>query len=167
MFSLAEFEAKINDALERNAMLESELDEKGELAETVQRLRDESRDLRQELAVRQKKEYNFISSPLASSNEQQTEHAVPNHNSSIKNLNDSQTASASNEMTNNENNQQQQTPQISLKASTRHMALSYVGDVLRKITSMESKLLASRNFVIKEPNKDRRSFGSAFENTNM
>ena len=33
---------------------------------------------------------------------------------------------------------------------------------------MESKLLASRNFVIKEPNKDRRSLAlSAFENTNM
>jgi hypothetical protein len=50
MFSLAEFEAKINEALERNAILESDLDE---LAETVQRLRDESRDLRQELAVSQ------------------------------------------------------------------------------------------------------------------
>jgi hypothetical protein len=160
MFSLAEFEAKINEALERNAILESELDEKDELAETVQRLRDESRDLRQELAVRQKKEYSFISSPISSNEQQQT---VPNHNNSIKILNDSQTAAASSET----NNQQQQTPQLSLKSSTRNMALNYVGDVLRKITSMESKLLASRNFVIKEPNKERRSFGSAFENTNM
>lgn len=159
MFSLAEFEAKINEALERNAILESELDEKDELAETVQRLRDESRDLRQELAVRQKKEYNFISSPISSNEQQQT---VPNHNNSIKTFNDSQTAAAS-----SETNNQQQTPQLSLKSSTRNTALNYVGDVLRKITSMESKLLASRNFVIKEPNKDRRSFGSAFENTNM
>jgi nuclear distribution protein NudE len=55
MFSLGEFESKLNDALERNAILESELDEKDELAETVQRLRDEARDLKQELAVRQQK----------------------------------------------------------------------------------------------------------------
>jgi DNA repair exonuclease SbcCD ATPase subunit len=53
MFSLGEFETKLNEALERNAILESELDEKDELAETVQRLRDEARDLKQELAVRQ------------------------------------------------------------------------------------------------------------------
>jgi hypothetical protein len=56
MFSLAEFEAKINEALERNAILESELDGKDELAETVQRLKDEARDLQQELAVRQRKD---------------------------------------------------------------------------------------------------------------
>lgn len=55
MFSLGEFESKLNEALERNAILESELDEKDELAETVQRLRDEARDLKQELAVRQMK----------------------------------------------------------------------------------------------------------------
>lgn len=53
VFSLGEFETKLNEALERNAILESELDEKDELAETVQRLRDEARDLKQELAVRQ------------------------------------------------------------------------------------------------------------------
>lgn len=47
MFSLGEFESKLNEALERNAILESELDEKDELSETVQRLRDEARDLKQ------------------------------------------------------------------------------------------------------------------------
>ena len=51
MFSLGEFESKLNEALERNAILESELDEKDELAETVQRLRDEARDLKQGLFV--------------------------------------------------------------------------------------------------------------------
>ena len=49
MFSLGDFESKLNEALERNAILESELDEKDELAETVQRLRDEARDLKQGL----------------------------------------------------------------------------------------------------------------------
>ena len=52
MFSLDEFESKLENAVERNALLESELDEKNQLAETVQRLRDEARDLKQELAVR-------------------------------------------------------------------------------------------------------------------
>ncbi len=52
MFSLDEFESKLEHAVERNALLESELDEKNQLAETVQRLRDEARDLKQELAVR-------------------------------------------------------------------------------------------------------------------
>lgn len=52
MFSLGEFESKLNEALERNAILESELDEKDELAETVQRLRDEARDLKQGRFVR-------------------------------------------------------------------------------------------------------------------
>jgi hypothetical protein len=60
MFSLGEFETKLNEALERNAILESELDEKDELAETVQRLRDEARDLKQELAVRQHKHRDSI-----------------------------------------------------------------------------------------------------------
>jgi DNA repair exonuclease SbcCD ATPase subunit len=55
MFSLGEFEAKLNEALERNAILESELDERDQLAEAVQRLRDEARDLKQELAVRQQR----------------------------------------------------------------------------------------------------------------
>lgn len=55
MFSLGEFESKLNEALERNSILEMELDDKDELAETVQRLRDEARDLKQEIAVRQQK----------------------------------------------------------------------------------------------------------------
>ena len=61
MFSLGEFESKLNEALERNAILQIELDEKDELAEAVQRLRDEARDLKQELAVRQHKTQKDIS----------------------------------------------------------------------------------------------------------
>ncbi|UYV80014.1 NDEL1 [Cordylochernes scorpioides] len=41
------------EAIERNAFLESELDEKEALAVTVQRLKDEARDLRQELLIQQ------------------------------------------------------------------------------------------------------------------
>ena len=43
MQSLSDFEVRLNAALERNALLEGELDEKEALAVMVQRLKDESR----------------------------------------------------------------------------------------------------------------------------
>jgi len=49
--SLEDFEARMNAAIERNAFLESELDEKESLKMSVQRLKDETRDLRSELKV--------------------------------------------------------------------------------------------------------------------
>ncbi|CAG5903352.1 unnamed protein product [Menidia menidia] len=52
--SLETFEQRLNQAIERNAFLESELDEKESLLVSVQRLKDEARDLRQELAVRER-----------------------------------------------------------------------------------------------------------------
>ncbi|KAG7277290.1 hypothetical protein CRUP_036959 [Coryphaenoides rupestris] len=54
IMSLEDFEQRMNQVIERNAFLESELDEKENLLESVQRLKDEARDLRQELAVQQK-----------------------------------------------------------------------------------------------------------------
>ncbi|XP_055874901.1 nuclear distribution protein nudE-like 1-A isoform X2 [Biomphalaria glabrata] len=50
--SLEDFEQRLNQAIERNAFLESELDEKGALLETVQRLKDEARDLKSEIDIR-------------------------------------------------------------------------------------------------------------------
>merc|ERR1711997_1177802 len=49
--SLEDFEGRMNAAIERNAFLESELDEKENLKAAVQRLKDETRDLRSELKV--------------------------------------------------------------------------------------------------------------------
>lgn len=56
IMSLEDFEQRMNHVIERNAFLESELDEKESLLESVQRLKDEARDLRQELAVQQKQD---------------------------------------------------------------------------------------------------------------
>ncbi|KAJ0058621.1 hypothetical protein NL108_017992, partial [Boleophthalmus pectinirostris] len=56
IMSLEDFEQRMNHVIERNAFLESELDEKENLLESVQRLKDEARDLRQELAVQQKQD---------------------------------------------------------------------------------------------------------------
>lgn len=52
--SLDDFESRLNQEMERNALLEHELDEKDTLHAMVQRLKDETRDLRHELAVRPK-----------------------------------------------------------------------------------------------------------------
>ncbi|KAG8317429.1 Nuclear distribution protein nudE-like 1 [Homalodisca vitripennis] len=49
--SLEEFETKLNASIERNVLLESELDEKESLKVMVQRLKDEARDLKQEIQV--------------------------------------------------------------------------------------------------------------------
>ena len=49
--SLEEFEGSMNAAIERNAFLESELDEKENLAMAVYRLKEEARELRSELQV--------------------------------------------------------------------------------------------------------------------
>jgi len=49
--SLEDFESRMNIAIERNAFLESELDEKESLKSVVQRMKDETRDLRAELQI--------------------------------------------------------------------------------------------------------------------
>ena len=49
--SLGEFEGRLNSAIERNVLLENELEEKEQLVVTVQRLKDESKELKEELAI--------------------------------------------------------------------------------------------------------------------
>lgn len=52
--SVAAVEASLNLAIERNAILESEVDEKETLKIKLQRLVDEARDLKQELQVKER-----------------------------------------------------------------------------------------------------------------
>ncbi|GAB0196668.1 nuclear distribution protein nudE 1 [Grus japonensis] len=87
IMSLEDFEQRLNQAIERNAFLESELDEKENLLESVQRLKDEARGL----------EDSYGATPL--------------------------------------------TP------AARISALNIVGDLLRKVGALESKLASCRNFV--------------------
>ncbi|KAI5932950.1 Nuclear distribution protein nudE-like 1 [Manis javanica] len=54
--SLEESEQRLDEALERNAYLESELDEMESSLVSVQRLKDEVRELKQELAAREREE---------------------------------------------------------------------------------------------------------------
>lgn len=53
--SVNSFEMMLNQAYEKNALLESEVDEKEKLQIKLQRLMDEARDLKQELKVREQK----------------------------------------------------------------------------------------------------------------
>jgi len=52
--SIEDFEAKLDQAIERNVDLESELDERDSLKGMVQRLKEEARDLRYELQIAMK-----------------------------------------------------------------------------------------------------------------
>ncbi len=59
MASLEDLESRMNIAIERNAFLESELDEKECLKAVVQRMKDETRDLRAELHILAGKQRSF------------------------------------------------------------------------------------------------------------
>jgi DNA repair exonuclease SbcCD ATPase subunit len=71
--SLEDFEVRLNQAIERNAFLESELDEKENLVVCVQRLKDEARDLRHELAAHSKHEPELKSEKEAEAMEVETQ----------------------------------------------------------------------------------------------
>jgi len=202
MFSLSEFEAKINEALENNAILQSEMEAKDDLSETVQRLRDETRDLKQELSVRQKanqainlKHQMEAEAVINSINKMDTAATIadniksqPTSQPILKSENNQQNSSQStlNTILNELNLQQQQAQQQQLQQnkttlingmnefrniptnnsnnqqvsgmtpSVRISALNFVGDALRKVTSLESRLVATRS-LMKDNNRDRRS----------
>lgn len=147
IMSLEDFEQRLNQAIERNAFLESELDEKENLLESVQRLKDEARDLRQELAVQQKQEK--PRTPMATSGETeridtavQATGSVPStpvaYRGPSSNFNTPMTFRRGLEDT------ASGTP---LTPAARISALNIVGDLLRKVGALESKLASCRNFV--------------------
>ncbi|XP_073773625.1 nuclear distribution protein nudE-like 1-A isoform X4 [Danio rerio] len=139
--SLEDFEQRLNQAIERNAFLESELDEKESLLVSVQRLKDEARDLRQELAVRDtRSEVTRMSAPSSPTPDNDKTDSAVQASLSLpatplsKNLDNAFTILA-NGSTN-----------AALTPSARISALNIVGDLLRKVGALESKLAACRNF---------------------
>ncbi|XP_042293360.1 nuclear distribution protein nudE homolog 1 [Sceloporus undulatus] len=147
IMSLEDFEQRMNQAIERNAFLESELDEKENLLESVQRLKDEARDLRQELAVQQKQEKPKPSADGALEAERidtavQASLSVPStpmaHRGSSFGIHTPGTFRRGFEES------YSATP---LTPAARISALNIVGDLLRKVGALESKLASCRNFV--------------------
>ncbi|TKC44950.1 hypothetical protein EI555_016272, partial [Monodon monoceros] len=152
--SLEDFEQRLNQAIERNAFLESELDEKENLLESVQRLKDEARDLRQELAVQQKQEK--PRTPMPSSVEaERTDTAVQATGSvpstPIAHRGPSSSLNTPGTFRRGLDDSTGGTP---LTPAARISALNIVGDLLRKVGALESKLASCRNFVYDQsPNR--------------
>ncbi|KAK2815727.1 hypothetical protein Q5P01_026194 [Channa striata] len=144
IMSLEDFEQRMNQVIERNAFLESELDEKENLLESVQRLKDEARDLRQELAVRQKDRR--PSSSLGKDKDQPDLMCPSTGTQSIpvtpsKPFSSFATPPASSIR---RGDGLTGTP---LTTSARISALNIVGELLRKVGNLESKLASCRDFV--------------------
>ncbi len=161
MFSLGDLESKLNEALETNAILQSDMESKDDLTETVQRLRDETRDLKQELAVRQKTSHNAstLNSVLNSITKMDTSppptDAVLDRQGLVNAVQQQTTLNTIlNELNLKQQQQQQQEHQLhktqlingisdykgsgqavsGMAPSARISALNFVGDALRKVT---------------------------------
>ncbi|CAL8332515.1 unnamed protein product [Merluccius merluccius] len=144
IMSLEDFEQRMNQVIERNAFLESELDEKENLLESVQRLKDEARDLRQELAVQQKDPR--TSTSLSMDCDKTELQRASSSNPSLpatpsKPLSSFATPPASSIR---RGDGLTGTP---LTTSARISALNIVGELLRKVGNLESKLASCRDFV--------------------
>jgi len=156
--SLEDFEGRMNSAIERNAFLESELDEKESLKAAVQRMKDETRDLRSELKVLTTSDPP-VSSPPDNDKSLLQMKMERNNNLNGKSSPDSNKHAA--EVSNGEKDMASSpildTPPSSSKTSPRHnstltpsarlSALNIVGDLLRKVGALELKLSSCRNIV--------------------
>ncbi|XP_019950312.2 nuclear distribution protein nudE homolog 1-like [Paralichthys olivaceus] len=174
IMSLEDFEQRMNQVIERNAFLESELDEKENLLESVQRLKDEARDLRQELAVQQKQQVqdrkpslsNVVKEPPSSSSTAGL--PTPPLTPADKGTEDKTTSLPSNQpipsaTTTTPSRPPAQTDYFTtpppsssrgeslsatpLTTSARISALNIVGELLRKVGNLESKLASCREYV--------------------
>ncbi|XP_054615579.1 nuclear distribution protein nudE-like 1-B isoform X4 [Dunckerocampus dactyliophorus] len=153
--SLEDFESRLNQAIERNAFLESELDEKESLLVSVQRLKDEARDLRQELAVRERTTDRMSAPSSPTLDIDKTDSAVQASLSlpatpvgkSVEH------PFGPKALTNGCGNS-------SLTPSGRISALNIVGDLLRKVGALESKLAACRSFAKDQATRQNLAMGN-------
>ncbi|XP_042361308.1 nuclear distribution protein nudE homolog 1 [Plectropomus leopardus] len=186
IMSLEDFEQRMNQVIERNAFLESELDEKENLLESVQRLKDEARDLRQELAVQQKQQVqdrkpslsSAVKEPPSSSASSMAGFPTPPLTPSDKRSEDKTTSLSSNQPVLSAATPSRPPasaesfstppPSVSrgdslsgtpLTTSARISALSIVGELLRKVGNLESKLASCREYV-HEQTASRRGHAS-------
>ncbi|XP_067928300.1 nuclear distribution protein nudE homolog 1-like isoform X2 [Watersipora subatra] len=152
--SLQDFESKLNQAIERNAFLESELDDRDYLMESVQRLKDEARDLRQELDVtKKKKDEPETTSPAVVKVkpevkvEPSTNHQQLLPNTIYKENQSNGTMSTPSRTGLLRSTGTSNTASTPLTPTARISALNIVGDLLRKVGALETKLNAVKNTV--------------------
>ncbi|XP_078035237.1 nuclear distribution protein nudE [Augochlora pura] len=147
-----EIEAKLNSAIEKNALLESELDEKEGLKVIVQRLMDEIRDLKQEIQVQERHQPDNDKSAdrvrnHVDSNKLQVElethiSSTPIVQQSIPPSNTTSPLKIGNRVvggvTGNNNNNNNVNPPLA--PCTRILAMNMIGDLMRKVGALENKL---------------------------
>lgn len=147
--SLEDLERGMNDMIERNALLENELEEGESVKVQYQRLRDEARELKEELKVQEKRrtESNPSSSLRA---------PRPIRTSAIRPAPASDEPMDTSGPVNAHSEQQQQRPTGIPRSMTldspggpltpggRVTALNIVGDLLRKVGALESRLQSAR-----------------------
>ncbi|KAK1162810.1 hypothetical protein AOXY_G17767 [Acipenser oxyrinchus oxyrinchus] len=138
IMSLDDFEQRMNHVIERNAFLENELDEKETLQVSVQRLKDEARDLRQELVVQEKQERR---PSLGLGKDQEKTEPPQRPPAALPSL---PASTFTTPATCRRGDGLTGTP---LTASARISALNIVGELLRKVGNLESKLASCRDFV--------------------
>lgn len=154
--SLEDFESKLNQAIERNAFLESELDDKETMAMMVQRLKDEARDMRQELLIHQSlskqgNNNNTLVLPHLDNDKRFEKIEVDSNKLKVENY--KQIGSPVRGILTQESSKP-------LTPSARISALNIVGDLLRKVGALETKLASCRNLVREKPQTFERSGSS-------
>ncbi|KAA0705552.1 Nuclear distribution protein nudE -like protein 1-A [Triplophysa tibetana] len=167
IMSLDDFDQRMNHVLERNAFLQSELEEKENLLESVQRLKDEARDLKQELAVQHKQERK---SSISLFKEMEKPDGAPSRASSIVNSalpsilatpsRPPGSMSAFNTPPASYNRLEGLTG-TPLTTSARISALNIVGELLRKVGNLESKLASCRELHVHEKTPNRTAIAQS------
>lgn len=169
--SLDDFERKLNHQIEKNVLLENELGEKEQLEVSIQRLKDETRDLKQELTVRQQQPLvrssnseSFNLNPLGNGLQSRSsvdrirsesfDHSIGKSNGvsplmcngSAKKMMDDTTVGLNTNATNTTNGATNESvlPNPMFSPSTRISVLNIVSDLLRKVGALESKLASCK-----------------------
>ncbi|KAK5855841.1 hypothetical protein PBY51_007481 [Eleginops maclovinus] len=178
IMSLEDFEQRMNHVIERNAFLESELDEKENLLESVQRLKDEARDLRQELAVQQKQERKpslssaikdpsspstmagLLTPPLTPPDKRAEDKTTSSTQPPLSVITPSRPPASAESFSTPSVSRGESLSATPLTTSARISALSIVGELLRKVGNLESKLASCREYVQEQTASRRGHAGS-------
>jgi len=166
--SLEDFEGRLNAAIERNAFLESELDEKESLKAAVQRMKDETRDLRSELKILTTKtaggepltsmtpdnDRNLMKLKLERNNNAINGKSSPDSNKHAAEALEKDTTADHSAILDTPPTSSKSSPShnTNLTPSARLSALNIVGDLLRKVGALELKLSSCRNIVKADQN---------------
>ncbi|KAL1488901.1 hypothetical protein ABEB36_014690 [Hypothenemus hampei] len=119
--TMADFKQSLNTALEQNALLADEVDEKEGLQEKLKRAADEARDLKQELEIREKK-------------------SAPDNERFMNGFKSSTIDNRLKETETQTMPGKRDFHQPSLTPASRVMAINIVSDLIRKVGSLERRL---------------------------